>query len=67
MWCGGPRSTGPRSWAGVDELGGVSAGKLADLLVVDGDPIADIAVLADRTRILAVMKDGQFMKDELAS
>jgi imidazolonepropionase-like amidohydrolase len=50
-----------------DELGGVSAGKLADLLVVDGDPIADIAVLADRTRILAVMKDGQFMKDELAS
>jgi imidazolonepropionase-like amidohydrolase len=48
-----------------DELGTVTAGKLADLLVVDGDPIADISVLADGSRILAIMKDGRFMKDEL--
>ena len=48
------------------DLGTVSAGKLADLLVVDGDPIADISVLADRSRIVAIMKDGRFVKDELA-
>ncbi len=49
----------------ADELGTVTAGKLADLLVVDGDPATDITVLVDRTRILAVMKDGRFVKDEL--
>jgi len=49
----------------ADDLGTVTAGKVADLLVVAGDPITDISVLADRTRILAVMKDGRFVKDEL--
>ena len=47
------------------ELGTVTAGKLADLLVVDGDPSTDISLLADRTRIAAIIKDGQFVKDEL--
>jgi len=47
------------------DLGSVTAGKLADLLVVDGDPVADIAVLADTKRIPAIMKDGIFVKDEL--
>ena len=47
------------------ELGTVSDGALADLLVVDGDPLADIGVLADAARLLAVMKDGSFVKDEL--
>ncbi len=50
-----------------DDLGTVTPGKLADLLVVDGDPVADISVLADRTRITAIMKDGRFVKDELAA
>jgi imidazolonepropionase-like amidohydrolase len=49
-----------------DDLGTVTTGKLADLLVVDGDPVADISVLADPGRIVAVMKDGAFVKDELA-
>jgi imidazolonepropionase-like amidohydrolase len=44
------------------ELGVVRAGALADLLVVDGDPLADIAILQDRARLLAIMKDGQFHK-----
>jgi imidazolonepropionase-like amidohydrolase len=49
-----------------DDLGTVAPGKLADLLVVDGDPVADISVLADTSRILGVMKDGRFVKDDLA-
>lgn len=43
-----------------DELGRVREGALADLLLIDGDPLADLAVLQDRKRILAVMKDGEF-------
>jgi imidazolonepropionase-like amidohydrolase len=42
-----------------DALGTVAAGKLADLVVVDGDPLADIAVLRDPQRIALVIKDGQ--------
>jgi imidazolonepropionase-like amidohydrolase len=43
-----------------DVLGQVREGCLADLLLVDGDPLADISVLQDKARILAVMKDGAF-------
>lgn len=43
-----------------DVLGQVREGYLADLLLVDGDPLADITVLQDKSRILAVMKDGEF-------
>src|SRR4029453_4884244 len=42
------------------ELGQVKEGFLADLLLVDGDPLAEIALLQDKRRILAVMKDGEF-------
>ena len=47
------------------ELGWVREGYLADLLVVDGDPLGDIGVLQDRARLLAVMKGGTLVKDEL--
>jgi imidazolonepropionase-like amidohydrolase len=43
-----------------DQLGKLKDGYLADLLLVDGDPLADITVLQDKSRILAVMKDGAF-------
>jgi imidazolonepropionase-like amidohydrolase len=46
-----------------DELGQVKDGYLADLLLVDGDPLADITVLQERSRLLAVMKDGQFVRE----
>ena len=42
------------------ELGQVKPGFLADLLLIDGDPLANIRILQDRKRILAVMKDGSF-------
>jgi imidazolonepropionase-like amidohydrolase len=41
-------------------LGYIREGYLADILLVDGDPLADITVLQDKARILAVMKDGEF-------
>jgi imidazolonepropionase-like amidohydrolase len=45
-----------------DELGQIKPGYLADMLLVDGDPIANVRVLQDKTRLLAIMKDGQFHK-----
>jgi len=48
-----------------DELGTVEEGKLADLLVVDGDPLADISCLRDPRRLLAILKGGAFVKDEI--
>ena len=44
-------------------LGYVREGYLADLLLIDGDPLADITVLQDKSRILAVMKDGRFHRE----
>ena len=44
------------------ELGQLKEGYLADLLLVDGDPLANISILRDPKRILAVMKDGVFAK-----
>lgn len=40
------------------ELGTLEKGKLADLVVVDGDPIKDIRVLQDKAKLTAVVKDG---------
>jgi imidazolonepropionase-like amidohydrolase len=45
-----------------NELGQIKEGFLADLLLIDGDPLADITVLQKAERILAVMKDGKFHK-----
>jgi len=45
-----------------DELGIIKDGYLADMLLVDGDPLANLSILRDPKRILAVMKDGVFAK-----
>ncbi len=47
------------------DLGTLAPGKLADLLVVDGDPVADVSVLQDRARLLAIVKGGRFVRDRL--
>jgi imidazolonepropionase-like amidohydrolase len=50
----------------VDHLTGtLEVGKRADLLIVDGDPLADIAVLQRREKLALIMKDGQIFKDAL--
>jgi imidazolonepropionase-like amidohydrolase len=45
------------------ELGEIKEGHLADLLLVDSDPLANLAVLQDETKLLGIMKDGVFHKD----
>jgi imidazolonepropionase-like amidohydrolase len=44
------------------ELGVVTAGALADLLLVDGDPLANIEILQDRGALRMIMKDGALHK-----
>jgi imidazolonepropionase-like amidohydrolase len=36
----------------------VKRGYLADLLLVDGDPLADVRVLQDKSRLAFIMKGG---------
>ena len=45
-----------------DRLGQVKPGYLADLLLVDGDPLEDVAILQQRDRLRAIMKNGAFWK-----
>lgn len=46
-----------------DELGQVKPGFHADLILVDGDPLKDITVLQDHTKLVGIMKAGTFHKD----
>jgi imidazolonepropionase-like amidohydrolase len=48
------------------DYGSIEAGKVADLVVVDGDPAKDIGLLLDPQRTLAaIMLAGRFVKNEL--
>ncbi|MCK6556053.1 amidohydrolase family protein [Candidatus Binatia bacterium] len=49
----------------ADEIGTVEAGKRADLIVVDGQPLDDIGVLQDADRVVLVMRDGQTFKHRM--
>ena len=49
-----------------DQLGTVAPGKLADLLVVDGDPLADVRVLEDRDRLALILKGGSPVRGVLS-
>jgi len=46
-------------------LGTIEPGKWADLIVVEEDPLKDIAVLQRKEKIVVVMKDGQFYKTSI--
>lgn len=50
--------TGAEIMGRGDEFGTVQPGRLADLLIVDGDVLADIAILEDRSKFLAVLQGG---------
>ena len=59
--------TGAEIMGRDDEFGTLEAGKLADVLVVDGDPVADISVLEDRSRFIAVMQSGVVKAGQLST
>jgi imidazolonepropionase-like amidohydrolase len=46
----------------ADELGQVKPGFLADLLIVNGDPVENIKLFQDRDNLLMIMKDGRYHK-----
>ncbi|MGW1208822.1 amidohydrolase family protein [Streptomyces sp. NPDC002499] len=48
-----------------ERLGTLAAGKTADLVLCDGDPLADIGVLGDPGNIVCVVQDGVVRKDLL--
>jgi imidazolonepropionase-like amidohydrolase len=51
----------------AEDLGCIAPGHLADLLLVDGDPQADIRILQDAGKLAAIMKGGRFHKPPPAS
>ena len=44
------------------ELGQIKEGYLADLLLIDGDPLTNLALLRDPAKLLMIMKDGELVK-----
>jgi imidazolonepropionase-like amidohydrolase len=58
--------TGAEIMGRADEIGTLEAGKLADILVVDGDVLGDIAILEDRSRFVAVIQGGEVKAGRLA-
>lgn len=59
--------TGAEILGREDEIGTVEAGKLADLLVVDGDVTENIRLLENRSNFIAVMQGGVVKAGQLAS
>jgi imidazolonepropionase-like amidohydrolase len=48
-----------------DELGLIKENYLADLLIVDGDPLEDISILQDASRLAVIMQGGNTHKNTL--
>jgi imidazolonepropionase-like amidohydrolase len=45
-----------------DEAGQIREGYLADLILVDGDPVADVRLLQRKEKLIAILKGGEFHK-----
>lgn len=58
--------TGAEIMGRGNDFGTLEPGKLADVLVVDGDVIANIALLEDRTKFIAVLQGGIVKAGQLA-
>ena len=53
---------GAQAFGAPDELGRIKPGYLADLLLIDGNPLADLTLFQDEANILMIMKDGAYHK-----
>jgi imidazolonepropionase-like amidohydrolase len=49
----------------ADQIGTIEVGKLADLILVDGNPLDDIGVLQDAAKVVYGMRGGQVFKDKV--
>ena len=49
-----------------EEIGTLQAGKVADVLIVEGDVLSDISILQDQKRFLAVVQGGIIKAGRLA-
>ncbi len=58
--------TGAEIMGRAAEFGTLEPGKLADVLIVDGNPVTDIAVLENRAKFIAVMQGGVIKAGQLA-
>ena len=47
-------------------VGQIRPGYLADLLLIDGNPLLDLRILQDKDRLLAIMQGGRFHKPPTA-
>jgi imidazolonepropionase-like amidohydrolase len=59
--------TGAEIMGREKEFGTLEVGKLADVLLVDRDVLADISILEDRTHFIAVMQGGVIKAGQLAA
>lgn len=48
-----------------DKIGTLEVGKLADLIVVNGNPAEDISILQNKGKLLMILKEGKAVKNEL--
>jgi imidazolonepropionase-like amidohydrolase len=55
------------TYGSSERQGEITQGHLADLLLVDGDPLTDLSVMFDAKRLVVIMKDGQIYKNESAA
>jgi len=64
----GTANAGAALTGGRDKLGTIEPGALADLIVIDGDPLADLAILSRPQQYLkALLRDGAFVIDRLGA
>ena len=49
-----------------DQVGTIARGKVADLFLVEGNPLRKIDLLRDKSRIVGVMQAGRFVSGPLS-
>jgi len=49
-----------------NELGQIKPGFLADILLVDGNPLANVKILQDADKLVVILKDSLFTRSSRA-